>query len=583
MNKIIQDWLTTLCTNLQETKAAVFFSAGNSDEQPSPLATWPSNLTSHSAFSHIATSAQQPSNATFSTLVSQDDGRAYDFFAYPVAVQQGISGVVAFQFERLPPERQQAVADFLSKSEKTLAIAVLKQQQPDDFYAAIVSLLVTCYEQKTYPNALIRLATVLTRTLSCERVAIGEFQRYHSKVVAISNSAQFDDRANLMQIIADAMDEAIEQDKAITFPNPQTATVQRAHEALARKFGTGAILTLPMVVDGNVFGAITLLRGAGNPFDAKTKRFCEQAIALLTPVLALKKADEEPLLKKIAKVLSCQIKQFFGIKYLKLKLIFTGLAAAIAASALLQGDFRVTADAILEGKTQRAVTAPITGYVLSASVRAGDTVRKGDIMAQLDDAELKLELSKLSGQLQKYRREYREALSLNDLVKVRVINAQTDQASAALDLAKQQLQQIALKAPYDGFVIEGDLSQLLGSPIERGETLFKIAPLEGYRIILKVSERLISYVKPGQKGTLALASMPESRLNLTVQKITAVAKTEDGENIFRVEANLDHAPALLRPGMEGIGKINAGEASFLWIWTHELTDWLRLWLWSWWR
>ena len=31
-------------------------------------------------------------------------------------------------------------------------------------------------------------------------------------------------------------------------------------------------------------------------------------------------------------------------------------------------------------------------------------------------------------------------------------------------------------------------SQLLGSPVERGDTLFKIAPLSGYRIILKVDE-----------------------------------------------------------------------------------------------
>jgi hypothetical protein len=38
----------------------------------------------------------------------------------------------------------------------------------------------------------------------------------------------------------------------------------------------------------------------------------------------------------------------------------------------------------------------------------------------------------------------------------------------------------------------------------------------------------------------------------------------------------------LRPGMEGIGKISAGRERMIWIWTHGLTDWLRLWVWSWW-
>jgi hypothetical protein len=32
--------------------------------------------------------------------------------------------------------------------------------------------------------------------------------------------------------------------------------------------------------------------------------------------------------------------------------------------------------------------------------------------------------------------------------------------------------------------------------------------------------------------------------------------------------------------MEGIAKIEAGERSLLWIWTHSLFDWLRLWSWS---
>jgi hypothetical protein len=56
---------------------------------------------------------------------------------------------------------------------------------------------------------------------------------------------------------------------------------------------------------------------------------------------------------------------------------------------------------------------------------------------------------------------------------------------------------------------------------------------------------------------------------------------EPGEPVFRVEAELvDEAPAL-RPGMEGIAKVTVGERRRWWIWTHALTDWLRLQLWRW--
>jgi hypothetical protein len=131
-------------------------------------------------------------------------------------------------------------------------------------------------------------------------------------------------------------------------------------------------------------------------------------------------------------------------------------------------------------------------------------------------------------------------------------------------------------------VIDGDLSQQLGSPVERGDALFKIAPLEGYRIILKVDESKISYVREGQVGSLTLSSLSQLSFPIRVERITSVARAEDGANMFRVEASLPGVPDMLRPGMQGIGKINAGSERMLWIWTHEIIDWLRLWAWSWW-
>ena len=33
---------------------------------------------------------------------------------------------------------------------------------------------------------------------------------------------------------------------------------------------------------------------------------------------------------------------------------------------------------------------------------------------------------------------------------------------------------------------------------------------------------------------------------------------------------------------EGVGKIEVEERKLIWIWTHKLTHWLRMWVWSWW-
>ncbi len=136
-------------------------------------------------------------------------------------------------------------------------------------------------------------------------------------------------------------------------------------------------------------------------------------------------------------------------------------------------------------------------------------------------------------------------------------------------------------APFDGVVVSGDLSQSLGSPVERGEVIFQVAPLDGYRIIVEVDERDIADIVPGQRGQLVLSALPGRTFPLTLQRITPVSTPGKGRNRFRVEAHLDAPLAGLRPGMEGVAKVAIERRRLIWIWTHGLVDWLRLQAWSW--
>ncbi|CAD6881153.1 hypothetical protein [Methylomonas albis] len=579
--RFAQQWLDILCRLVPHTQAAMLMVMDADGKTLRPLAEWPATITDTVELSAICKLTLDKNQPTCVPNVLQPDQRHYDMFGLPVVDESVLLGALVLKLEHADVDNRQMVFDTLRQSLQWWRLAHGRGQQNDDFYASIVGLLAACFQQNTYPEVLISLATELPRLLNCDRIAIGEFKDNYSTVVAISNNAQLDQQANLLQKIADAMDEAIEQDAVVSVPDTKSVGIQRAHQEIIRKYGYGSLLTVPMLHGGEFIGAITLLRGEEQPFAKEAVRLCEQALALLGPYMTLKKRDEQALTLKIGATLKQRLSALFGVQHFKLKLTAISLLAFLLVSAVLRGDFRLTADAVLEGKIQRVVAAPITGFLQAASARAGDTVRQGEVMASLDDAELQLELNKLDGQLQKFRREYREALSGGDLVKVRVISAQIEQADAEMELTRQQLQKVNLAAPFDGVVIEGDLSQKLGSPVERGEILFKIAPLSGYRIILKVDESLISYVAEGQKGELVLASMPSQTFPLRVQKITAVAKTDSGKNIFRVEASLENAPELLRPGMEGIGKIAAGRASLLWIWSHDMLAWLRLWIWSW--
>jgi multidrug efflux pump subunit AcrA (membrane-fusion protein) len=160
------------------------------------------------------------------------------------------------------------------------------------------------------------------------------------------------------------------------------------------------------------------------------------------------------------------------------------------------------------------------------------------------------------------------------------LNAQVQQAESQLALAEEKLARARILAPFGGIIVSGDLTQALGSPVEKGKVLFEIAPLHSYRLIVNVDERDVRYVAAGQTGAVALAGMPWSPHDLIVSAITPVTVAEEGRNSFRVEARLTELSPQLRPGMEGVAKIHAGRRSIMWIWTRAVAEWLSLAAWK---
>ena len=148
-------------------------------------------------------------------------------------------------------------------------------------------------------------------------------------------------------------------------------------------------------------------------------------------------------------------------------------------------------------------------------------------------------------------------------------------------LAQHKLDRAEVTAPLDGVIVSGDLSQLLGAPVERGKVLFELAPLGAYRVILQVDDRDIGYVSVGQSGELALAGLTDMTLPFTVKSVTSVSTPEEGRNFFRVEAEISDSADRLRPGMEGVGKISIEERRLIWIWTRNFVNWIRLTFWTW--
>jgi RND family efflux transporter MFP subunit len=454
---------------------------------------------------------------------------------------------------------------------------------PADTLKAVLDVTATALEPERFSASATALVTNLATRLACDRVSLGIVRRGRLQVRALSHNARFNQKTDLLQAIESAMEEALDQQATIVLPHPVDGVtrITQAHEELARRYRAGAICSIPLWSHGQIIGVMTFERGTDEPFDAEIVDLCEAVSGLAGPVIDLKRRDDQWLITKALDAGRDQLVRMFGPGHIALKLALIASAGVLAFLIIATGDFRVSAKAVLEGEVQRAAVAPFDGYLETAPVRAGDHVQDGQVLATLQNHDLRLERLKWLSQHAELTKEYRHSMAGRDAAKVQILTAQIGQAEAQLKLATEKLSRTNVAAPFSGVVVTGDLSQKLGSPVKQGDVLFEIAPLDTYRIVLQVDERDISSMAVGQKGFLRLASVPDEVFAFKVVSVTPVATAKEGRNYFRVESRFTEPPTHLRPAMEGVGKVEVDQRRLVWIWTHEALDWLRLKLWAW--
>src|SRR5262245_12498781 len=451
--------------------------------------------------------------------------------------------------------------------------------------ASALDFLAAIGEQPRLQGMAIAVANDLAARLRCERVSVGVIRRNGSiRVRAISHSASFKGQGRLVDATENAMEEALDQRSSVAYPPvPSTErAVMMAHRALTeiiRVQGTSLISVVMADSKGKLVGAITFER-RNELFDKEALQLAEAIAALLGPIVGLQLRANRLLAGRIIDRADDGFTSLFGPRRPGLKLGVIGVIGLALFLALAKGEHRVTAKSVLEGEVQRAAVAPFDGFIRTASVRAGDTVKTGDVIAALEDRDLILDRLQWRAERDKLVQKQREVRAKHDRTNLVILDSQIRQAESQLALAEEKLSRARILAPFDAIVVSGDLSQMLGSPVERGKTLFELAPLDSYRLIIHVDERDVRYVAMGQSGTVAFAGVPWTPLRMALSKITPVTVAEEGRNSFRIEARLAELGPQLRPGMEGVAKIETGQRSLVWIWTRAVVEWLRLVAWK---
>jgi GAF domain-containing protein len=475
-----------------------------------------------------------------------------------------------------------------------------KRQKDLERLRIAMEVLAAVNETERFAAAAMALVNELASRWKADRVSLGFLKGRYVRLAALSHTEKFTRKMRLVQDIEAAMEECLDQDVEVIYPPAEGATfVSRATEALSARHGPMSICSFPLRRAGEVVGVLTLERRQDQPIVLDEIEVMRLTCDLATSRMIDLHRNDRWFGAKAAIASRRGLAWVVGPKHTWAKVIAILIVGLLIFSVAAKGTHKVESPFTLEASEKNVVPAPFEGYLKTVAINPvthlplgpGDNVRgphdgqPGDLLATLDDAELRAKLAAAKADRESYLRQADIARRDGKLAEQQMNEAQAAKSQAEMDELKLKIDAAQIRAPVDGAIFAGDLKTRLGAPVRTGDVLFEIGQRDKLRAQLSVAEDEVARLTLDQKGQLATAAYPGRKIAFTVTRINPVAEVVNQKNVFKVEATLDAGQmkeqdqSWMRPGMEGVAKVDVGKMPYFWLWTHRLWDFLRMKLW----
>jgi RND family efflux transporter MFP subunit len=249
-------------------------------------------------------------------------------------------------------------------------------------------------------------------------------------------------------------------------------------------------------------------------------------------------------------------------------------------------DATVVATGYLESRRQAKIGARAPGRIQSVSVEEGSRVKKDEVLAVLEHADLDASLAATKATLarslaaieeqtvviEQNKREYSRAKSLlasrsisdtehdkakfdydSSVARLKSMKTDVQLAEARLREAEQLKENMFIRAPFDGTVISKDaevgesiLPGGMGDASGRGSAV-TIADLDNLEVDCDVKEDYISRVRSGQQAEVSVDAVPGRRYHATVRKVIPMG--DRARATIKVKVTITDADDRLFPDM----------------------------------
>lgn len=209
----------------------------------------------------------------------------------------------------------------------------------------------------------------------------------------------------------------------------------------------------------------------------------------------------------------------------------------------------IRTSASVESESRAELIPPTSGIVVEVAKDEGDAVRKGDLLAVLNNVSLDAGATRAQDEVTRLKNQRDELIKLRDRGavsdrEVEDVEYQLRSAQVSANEAIQSFGQTKITAPFDGVVAQRSVR--VGEFAGSGQVAFVVVDPTALRVVASLPERDLFRVKMGQSATLR--SSYDDSVEVTGQIVRMAPVVDPTTGTFRVTVGVDPDQTLLRPG-----------------------------------
>ena len=237
-------------------------------------------------------------------------------------------------------------------------------------------------------------------------------------------------------------------------------------------------------------------------------------------------------------------------------------------------------ECVFEPETKQYLSSPIQGRIASCEVRPGDYVEKGQLMARLDDDQLRRDLATATAEHDGALKKRDSALATRATGNIALADIEMEQAERRIESIQEQLRRLEIRATSAGVVVQGDWQRNVGMPLTMGQSLFEVAELESMTAEVRLLASDLAQISVGDEVSVRSDASGIASFRGKISRIEPRATVIDDAAVFVADVVIHDPDLQLRPGMKAKAQITAGWRSIGWYLFNRPTQWIaNQWIW----